>query len=216
MKCRICGNENLKEFLSLGKTPLANSFLSEKELDKALKELEAKEAALRADAAAAEKKLEERFSIREEQLKENLRRKTEETEKTLNARLEAERARITAEFSARAASAERERLKVLEEKAALEEAHAAKLLELESAADERIRQELGQHGLTPEECERDDTYYHLAYKAKLHRVVPEAAYAACFEVEDDEPLAGETHYRVRVEQRNGQRAWSSPVWVQPA
>ena len=34
MKCRICGNENLKEFLSLGKTPLANSFLSEKELDK--------------------------------------------------------------------------------------------------------------------------------------------------------------------------------------
>lgn len=34
MKCRICGSENgnLKKFLSLGKTPLANSFLSKKEL----------------------------------------------------------------------------------------------------------------------------------------------------------------------------------------
>ncbi|MCK4374849.1 MAG: hypothetical protein KAX19_05945, partial [Candidatus Brocadiae bacterium] len=26
---------------------------------------------------------------------------------------------------------------------------------------------------------------------------------------------GEVHYRVRVEQRNGQRAWSSPIWVAP-
>ena len=34
MKCRICNNKNLKKFLSLGKTPLANSFLSEKELNK--------------------------------------------------------------------------------------------------------------------------------------------------------------------------------------
>jgi len=34
MKCRICGNNNLKLFLSLGKTPLANSFLSKKDLRK--------------------------------------------------------------------------------------------------------------------------------------------------------------------------------------
>lgn len=33
MKCRICKNNNLKKFLSLGKTPLANSFLSKKELN---------------------------------------------------------------------------------------------------------------------------------------------------------------------------------------
>jgi hypothetical protein len=33
------------------------------------------------------------------------------------------------------------------------------------------------------------------------------------EWEDDEPLDRETNYRVRVEQRNGQRAWSSPIWV---
>lgn len=34
MKCRICGNENLKKFLSLGATPLANSFLTKEELQK--------------------------------------------------------------------------------------------------------------------------------------------------------------------------------------
>ncbi len=32
--CRICGNSELKKFISLGKTPLANNLLSEKELDK--------------------------------------------------------------------------------------------------------------------------------------------------------------------------------------
>lgn len=33
MKCRICFNENLREFLSLGETPLANNFLSKGELN---------------------------------------------------------------------------------------------------------------------------------------------------------------------------------------
>jgi len=32
MKCRACDSENLKTFLDLGETPLANSFLSEKQL----------------------------------------------------------------------------------------------------------------------------------------------------------------------------------------
>jgi hypothetical protein len=53
----------------------------------------------------------------------------------------------------------------------------------------------------------------LANKAKLHRAMPEAAYAAALEWVDDEPLKRETHYRVRVEQRNGQRAWTSPIWI---
>jgi hypothetical protein len=70
-------------------------------------------------------------------------------------------------------------------------------------------------GLTEAECEREDTYYHMAHKAKLHRVLPEAAYMATYEYEDDEVLTGATWYRVRVEQRNGQRAWTSPVWVCP-
>ena len=58
--------------------------------------------------------------------------------------------------------------------------------------------------------------FHVAHKVKIHRAVPEAAFKATWEIEDDEPLAGETAYRVRVEQRNGQRAWSSPIWMQQA
>lgn len=34
MQCRICDNNDLREFLSLGKSPLANSFLSKEELAK--------------------------------------------------------------------------------------------------------------------------------------------------------------------------------------
>ncbi|MHC4714036.1 MAG: DUF3604 domain-containing protein, partial [Planctomycetota bacterium] len=75
---------------------------------------------------------------------------------------------------------------------------------------------LSEHaGIPPGSPERDDVYYHVAYKAKIHRAVPEVAYTASFEFEDDEPLEGEANYRVRVEQRNGQRAWSSPIWVSP-
>ena len=70
-------------------------------------------------------------------------------------------------------------------------------------------------GIQPGEPERDDIYHHVAFKAKIHRAMPEDAYTAEFATEDDEPLERETHYRVRVEQRNGQRAWSSPVWVRP-
>ena len=68
-------------------------------------------------------------------------------------------------------------------------------------------------GVEPENAKRGDVYYQLACKAKLHRAIPESGYTATFEITDDEPLDRETHYRVRVEQRNGQRAWSSPIWV---
>ena len=34
MKCRICKNDKLKAFLSLGTTPLANRFLSKEDLKK--------------------------------------------------------------------------------------------------------------------------------------------------------------------------------------
>jgi hypothetical protein len=63
--------------------------------------------------------------------------------------------------------------------------------------------------------EREDVYYLMAYKAKVHRAIPEAGYTAQLDFEDDEPLPGEANYRIRVEQRNGQRAWSSPIWVTP-
>lgn len=68
-------------------------------------------------------------------------------------------------------------------------------------------------GLTPETAGRGDAFFHMACKAKLHRLIPEAGYTARVQVTDGEPAAGETCYRVRVEQRNGQRAWSSPIWV---
>jgi hypothetical protein len=67
-------------------------------------------------------------------------------------------------------------------------------------------------GITPETARRGDCYYHNSWKGKIHKVIPEAAYCAKFEIDDDEPLSREFHYRIRVEQRNGQRAWSSPIW----
>ena len=79
--------------------------------------------------------------------------------------------------------------------------------------EEARRQVAALTGLREEEHERVDTFYHTGRKAKVHRAIPEAGYTAAFEWSDDEPLRGETHYRVRVEQRNGQRAWSSPIWV---
>jgi hypothetical protein len=81
--------------------------------------------------------------------------------------------------------------------------------------DECVRMLEERAGLKPGSAERDDIYYIMAYLAKIHRVIPEAGYTASLTVEDDEPLKDETNYRIRVEQRNGQRAWSSPIWVRP-
>ncbi len=81
--------------------------------------------------------------------------------------------------------------------------------------DESVARLRELRGLTPAECDRDDTYYHMSYKAKLHRTLPQTAYTAALAFVDDAPLTREVCYRVRVEQRNGQRAWSSPIWVAP-
>ncbi|HUV08342.1 MAG TPA: DUF3604 domain-containing protein, partial [Spirochaetia bacterium] len=81
--------------------------------------------------------------------------------------------------------------------------------------DECIRMVEEKADILPGSPEREDIYWSLAFKVKIHRVIPESAYTAEFSFEDDEPLAGETNYRVRVEQRNAQRAWSSPIWVKP-
>jgi hypothetical protein len=79
--------------------------------------------------------------------------------------------------------------------------------------DECVRTLQERCGLEPGSHEREDPYYNMAYKAKLHRVIPEVGFQAELVLEDDEPVTGESHFRVRVEQRNGQRAWSSPIWV---
>ncbi len=82
----------------------------------------------------------------------------------------------------------------------------------EAEADALLR---NRFGLEPEKLDRPGIGRLLAHKVKLHRAIPEAGYAASFSFVDDEPLTGEANYRIRVEQRNGQRAWSSPVWVTP-
>jgi hypothetical protein len=60
---------------------------------------------------------------------------------------------------------------------------------------------------------RLDMYYHMSPKMKIHRAIPVAGYTAQVEIEDDAPIGDGLFYRVRVQQRNGQRAWSSPIWV---
>ena len=63
--------------------------------------------------------------------------------------------------------------------------------------------------------ERGDMLYHLSPKVKIHRAIPAAGYSQVVEIEDDAPLKEGGFYRIRVEQRNGQRAWSSPIWILP-
>jgi hypothetical protein len=62
--------------------------------------------------------------------------------------------------------------------------------------------------------DRLDMYYHMSPKMKIHRAIPEAGYTAQVEIQDDAPVGDGLFYRVRVQQRNGQRAWSSPIWVE--
>jgi hypothetical protein len=69
-------------------------------------------------------------------------------------------------------------------------------------------------GIEPAAARRGDVYYQMACKAKVHRAIPAAGYSASLAFDDDEPLPAGAHYRVRVEQRNGQRAWSSPIWIE--
>ena len=68
-------------------------------------------------------------------------------------------------------------------------------------------------GVVPDTARRGDVYYQMANKAKIHKAIPEAGFQATLEAVDSEPLESEANYRVCVEQRNGQRAWSSPIWV---
>jgi len=46
---------------------------------------------------------------------------------------------------------------------------------------------------------------------QIHRAVPEACYSGHWEYTDD--FAEPAYYYVRVKQRNGQMAWSSPIWL---
>ena len=47
----------------------------------------------------------------------------------------------------------------------------------------------------------------------LHRAVPDVCFSAGIDVHDGGELAVDA-YRVRVQQANGERAWSSPIWIE--
>lgn len=99
---------------------------------------------------------------------------------------------------------------LVHESTVLECAGASRIMRF---TDECVQMLESHFDLKPHSHERADPYHAMAYRAKLHRIIPEAGYNAEFVYEDDDRLSGETHYRVRVEQRNGQRAWSSPIWI---
>ena len=70
-----------------------------------------------------------------------------------------------------------------------------------------------QFGVNPSMLPRRDPLYFKGHKSKVHRAIPDAGLNAGLTFDDDDPPDGVSHYRVRVSQRNGQMAWSSPVWV---
>lgn len=67
-------------------------------------------------------------------------------------------------------------------------------------------------GLDPEDIENPDHFYHNAFKLKIHRSVPESKYKLSKSFSDN--YQGKAYYYVRVYQRNGQMAWSSPIWIE--
>lgn len=68
-------------------------------------------------------------------------------------------------------------------------------------------------GLSAHELPREDPLiYHYSYKVKIHKAIPQAGYQTSVVFHDSEKPGEDTWYRIRVEQRNGQKAWSSPIW----
>ncbi|MFW6309286.1 MAG: DUF3604 domain-containing protein [bacterium] len=78
-----------------------------------------------------------------------------------------------------------------------------------SQAETQIVKEFG---LKREEIENPDVFYHQAYKMKIHQVVPESAYRKEVTFKDLE-VKGKNYYYARIYQKNGQMAWTSPIWV---
>ena len=70
-----------------------------------------------------------------------------------------------------------------------------------------------QFGLQPEQVENVDVFWNNAWKMKICRAIPYEGYYAKFSYTDNNPREGENYYYVRVTQRNGQMAWSSPIWL---
>ncbi|MCC5800780.1 CehA/McbA family metallohydrolase domain-containing protein [Rossellomorea vietnamensis] len=73
---------------------------------------------------------------------------------------------------------------------------------------------LGRERFEKDDFYRSDPFWHNAYKFKVHRGVPEKAYKVSYQFDLDGFEANEKDYvMVKVHQRNGEKAWSSPVWI---
>lgn len=68
-------------------------------------------------------------------------------------------------------------------------------------------------GLTEDDIENRDVYFHNAPKVNVHPAYPRAACTADVRF-DDLSVTGDDYYYVRASQIDGQYAWSSPVWVE--
>ena len=58
---------------------------------------------------------------------------------------------------------------------------------------------------------RDDPWWHNAYKFKVHRFAWEEAYTLDYQKEIQ--VEEDCCYRLRVWQKNGDCAWSSPIYI---
>ena len=94
-----------------------------------------------------------------------------------------------------------------------EAAAASRIVDFMDEAAEGARRVFG---IDPDALQRRDRLYFHGHKAKIHRAIPEAGFVAQLDHTDQDPPRGTNTYRVRVTQRNGQVAWSSPVWVENA
>ena len=64
------------------------------------------------------------------------------------------------------------------------------------------------------ESERANIYDYAKFnKLHVHRAIPEPEYQVKFAFQDKGPEKDTDYYYLRVTQRNGQMAWSSPIWV---
>lgn len=65
-----------------------------------------------------------------------------------------------------------------------------------------------------EALERKDVLFGMAYKAKIHPALPASSFKKAISFTDF-LYDGKPHlYRIRVRQKNGQLAWSSPIWLE--
>ncbi len=80
--------------------------------------------------------------------------------------------------------------------------------------EESIERVESTFGLKEKEVRNPDIYYHNARKVKFHPAYPRDACLVGMDLQDLPIDEGNNYYYVRVQQEDGQTAWSSPIWVE--